>query len=150
MRARYRLARHGAPPPAARLPLSQQTKTARLARLDALSSAAERSASWTSAFVSQAHERYARAELLHQLGRDEEALHGYRTFDQTSPYDLVYLGPASYRQGQILEAHGRPAEAAAQYQRFVSLWHDCDPEFKRLTDDASRRLAALRPDSAHR
>ncbi|MGH7649685.1 MAG: hypothetical protein ACREND_16340, partial [Gemmatimonadaceae bacterium] len=106
--------------------------------------------SWTSAFVSQAHERYARAELLHQLGRDEEALRWYRTFDENSPYDLVYVGPASYRQGQILEAHRRPAEAVVQYQRFVSLWRDCDPELKRFTDDAARRLAALRPDSAHR
>lgn len=105
---------------------------------------------WTSAFVSQAHERYARAELLHQLGRDEEALHWYATFDQNSPYDLVYLGPASYRQGQILEAHGRRAEAAAQYERFVSMWRDCDPELKHYTDDASRRLAALRPDTARR
>lgn len=109
---------------------------------------------WTSAFVSQAHERYARAELLHQLGRDEEALRWYRTFDQNSPYDLVYVGPASYRQGQILEAHGRPSEAAAQYQRFVTLWRDCDPELKRFTDDASHRLAALaaavRTDTAHR
>ena len=106
--------------------------------------------SWTSAFVSQALERYARAELLHQLGRDEEALRWYRTFDQNSPYDLVYLGPAAYRQGQILEALGRPAEAAAQYQRFVSLWRDCDPELKRFTGDAARRLAALQPDSPRR
>ncbi|HKV50314.1 MAG TPA: BTAD domain-containing putative transcriptional regulator [Gemmatimonadaceae bacterium] len=105
---------------------------------------------WTSAFVSQAHERYARAELLHQLGRDEEALGWYRTFDQNSPYDLVYVGPASYRQGQILEAHGRPAEAAVQYRRFVTLWHDCDPELKRFTDDAAHRLAALRFDTVHR
>jgi len=105
---------------------------------------------WTSAFVSQAHERYARAELLHQLGRDEEALRWYRTFDQNSPYDLVYVGPAAYRQGRILEAHGRPAEAAVQYQRFVTLWRDCDPELKRFTDDASHRLAALRTDSVRR
>ncbi|HEY7895179.1 MAG TPA: BTAD domain-containing putative transcriptional regulator [Gemmatimonadaceae bacterium] len=105
---------------------------------------------WTSAFVSQAHERYARAELLHQLGRDEEALRWYRTFDQNSPYDLVYVGPASYRQGQILEAHGRPAEAAAEYRRFVTLWRDCDPELKRFTDDASHHLAALRTDTIHR
>ncbi len=98
---------------------------------------------WTSAFLSQARERFVRAELLRERGRDDEALRWYATFDQNSPYDLVYLGPALYHQGEILERRGRTAEARDRYTRFVDLWRDCDPEFREMRDDASRRLAHL-------
>ena len=63
-------------------------------------------AGWTSGFVSQAYERYVRAELLHELGRDDEALRWYSTFAENSVYDLVYLAPSVYRQGQIYDGRG--------------------------------------------
>lgn len=98
---------------------------------------------WTSGFVSQAYERYVRAELLHQLGRDDEALRWYGTFGENSPYDLVYLAPALYRQAQIYDARGQRPEAARRYTRFLRLWKDADPEFQQITNDARRRLARL-------
>lgn len=99
--------------------------------------------SWTSEFVSQAYERYTRAELLHQLGRDEEALRWYGTFAENSPYDLVYLAPAVYRQGQIYEARGQKTQAARKYAQFLRLWKDADPQLRPATDDARLRLARL-------
>ncbi len=98
---------------------------------------------WTSAFISQAYERYERAELLFALGRDDEALRWYATFNENSPYDLIYLGPALYRQGQIHERHGRARAATEDYARFVALWRDCDEELRPLSEDAARRLRAL-------
>ncbi|MEP6689890.1 MAG: AAA family ATPase [Gemmatimonadaceae bacterium] len=100
-------------------------------------------AAWTSAFISQARERYERAELLNEAGRDDEALRWYATFDQNSPYDLVYLAPALYRQGQIHERRGRARLASDRYQRFIALWRECDPELHPLVADAERRLAGL-------
>ena len=100
--------------------------------------------SWTSGFVSQAYERYVRAELLHHLGRDDEALRWYGTFGENSPYDLVYLAPAAYRAGQIYEARGQKAQAARRYTQFLRLWKNADPELRSVTDDARVRLARLR------
>jgi hypothetical protein len=85
-----------------------------------------------------------RAELLHELGRDDEALRWYSTFGENSVYDLVYLAPSIYRQGQIYDGRGEKALAAERYSRFLELWRNCDTEFRPLTSDASLRLAALR------
>lgn len=100
--------------------------------------------SWSSGLVSQQYERYTRAELLRQLGRDDEALRWYGTFGENSPYDLVYLAPALYRQGQIYEARGQKAQAARRYTRFLRLWKDADAELQPLVTDARTRLARLR------
>lgn len=99
---------------------------------------------WTSAFASQAYERYARAELLHQLGRDDEALRWYATFAENSPYDLVYLAPSLYRQARIHDARGERALAAERYAQFVELWSSCDPQLRPLVTQASERIARLR------
>ncbi|MEP6730291.1 MAG: BTAD domain-containing putative transcriptional regulator [bacterium] len=98
---------------------------------------------WTSGFVSQAYERYVRAELLHDLGRDDEALAWYRTFAENSPYDLVYLAPSIYREAQIYDARGQRAQAVERYKRFIELWKDCDPQLKSWTTDAKTRVARL-------
>ncbi|HYD52261.1 MAG TPA: hypothetical protein VEA99_06530, partial [Gemmatimonadaceae bacterium] len=95
---------------------------------------------WTSAFVSQAYERWRRAELLRELGRRDEALRWYATFAENSPYDLVYLGPALYWQGRLLEERGDRAGARDRYARFVLLWRDADPELQRLVEDARGRM----------
>lgn len=99
---------------------------------------------WTSGIVSQGYERFQRAELLHQLGRDDDALRWYGTFGENSPYDLVYLAPALFRQAQIYEVRGERALAAQRYARFLELWKNCDAELRPMTAIAESRLAALR------
>ena len=101
-------------------------------------------AGWTSGIVSQAYERFTRAELLHALHRDDEALRWYGTFAENSPYDLVYLGPALLRQAQIHESRGERRLAVERYTRFVELWADCDEELRPLTALARARITALR------
>jgi DNA-binding SARP family transcriptional activator/tetratricopeptide (TPR) repeat protein len=98
---------------------------------------------WTSGFVSQAYERYVRAELLHDLGRDDEALRWYGAFGDNSPYDLVYLAPSLYRQAQIYDARGQKAMAVERYKRFVELWKDADPQLQPIVASAKSRIALL-------
>jgi len=62
-----------------------------------------------------ARERWLRAELLHELGRDEEALAWYATFPDPQGYDLAYLVAARIRQAEIHAARG-DAAAAARYR----------------------------------
>jgi hypothetical protein len=101
-------------------------------------------AAWTSPFVSQAYERYVRAELLHELGRDDEALRWYATFGDNSPYDLVYLAPSIYRQASIYDARGDSVRALERYSAFVALWAASDPELQPWVAQARRRIAQLR------
>ncbi len=116
-----------------------------LAELDSSARQTPFVAAWTSGFISQAYERFARAEMLRKLGRETEALRWYQTIGENSPYDLVYLAPATYRQAQIEERLGHRDQAAARYATFLALWKDCDPELRPLTLDAARHLVMVSP-----
>jgi len=94
-------------------------------------------------FGSQAYERFSRAELLRQLGREREALGWYASVAGVSVDQLVYLGPAHLRQAETYESLGQPDEAAEHYRRLVGLWQECDPELRPIVKDAERRLARL-------
>ena len=36
------------------------------------------------------------------------------------------------------------SKAAENYEKFISLWKDCEPRFRPLVEDARKRLAALK------
>jgi serine/threonine-protein kinase len=93
-----------------------------------------------SPFAVHLHERFARAELLHQLGRDDEALAWYRSLS----YDLLYTGPAELRQAQIYQRRGDRAQAIEHYVRFIRLWREHDPAFEPVVEQARQALARLR------
>jgi serine/threonine-protein kinase len=92
-----------------------------------------------SPFYTRMHERFTRAELLHELGRSEEALPWYRAFT----YELLYNAPAHYRLGQIYRARGDKAKAIEHYRRAVELWRDCDPMLQAAREQATAELAGL-------
>ena len=48
-----------------------------------------------------------------------------------------------YLRAELEEAAGRPADALRTYQRFLSLWHDADPDLLEVRN-AKAREAALR------
>ena len=50
-----------------------------------------------SPFYSQAFERFMRAELLRELGREAEAEGWYRSIAERSPYELIYRAPSEAR-----------------------------------------------------
>jgi tetratricopeptide (TPR) repeat protein len=92
--------------------------------------------------VAETSDRFLRAELLHQLGRDEEAAGWYRSIADRSSHELVYLAPAQYRLGQIRDHQRDHLGALAYYRRFLRLWRDGDPDVPFLAD-AKRRVAEL-------
>ena len=99
-----------------------------------------------SPFFARPLDRFTRAELLRDLGRDDEALGWYGSFANYTRYDLIYLAPSHFHRAEILEKLSRPREAADEYQRFLDLWQDCDPGLRPLVDQAKTRLAKLRPE----
>jgi tetratricopeptide (TPR) repeat protein len=102
----------------------------------------ERVARFTAA---EASDRFFRAELLHLLGRDEEAIGWYQSIAERASYELVYQAPAQLRLGRIYAARGDTASAAPHYRRLVELWRDADPELRGPVDEAGRWLAVEQP-----
>jgi tetratricopeptide (TPR) repeat protein len=93
-----------------------------------------------SPFTTHFHERFARPELLYELGREDEALPWYRAL----AYDLLYSGPAELRQAQIYEHKGDRRRAVEHYARFVELWAESDAELQPMVRQAQQALARLR------
>jgi hypothetical protein len=95
-----------------------------------------------SPFYFHEYEQLVRAELLDELGRDDEALQAYRGIA-----DYLFHGgaPAHRRLAELYERRGEPQKAAAHRARFAELWKDCDPEFRPLVEEARRRISSLSP-----
>jgi tetratricopeptide (TPR) repeat protein len=47
-----------------------------------------------------------------------------------------------YNLGKIYEQKGLKSKAAENYEKFISLWKDCEPRFRPLVEDARQRLEA--------
>jgi len=92
---------------------------------------------------SLAFARFLRAELLHRLGRDEEAVNWYRSLTEFFIHDIPYRAPALLRMAEIYESWGRPEEARQNYEHFLLLWRECDPEFRPMAAAAGVRLNEL-------
>ncbi len=93
-----------------------------------------------SPFTSLAAERYRRAILLDEHGRDEDAMVAYRSFEQFNFVDRVFSGPAELRLARLAEREGRSADARRHYQRFLFLWSKADEELQPMLDEARAGL----------
>jgi tetratricopeptide (TPR) repeat protein len=85
------------------------------------------------------HDRFLRAELLHSLGRDREALAWYESL--ATMYDLPYLAPAHFRCAEIYERLGERDAAAFHYSRFARMWAHASPELQPLVQRARQAIA---------
>jgi tetratricopeptide (TPR) repeat protein len=94
-------------------------------------------------FYAEEPARYLRAELLQQLGRDQQALEWLRYGFADTPAELAYLAPAHLRRAEIYERLGERSKAAEEYGRFLHLWEHCEPEMQPLLQDARARVAGL-------
>jgi tetratricopeptide (TPR) repeat protein len=97
----------------------------------------------------EASDRFFRAELLHLLGRDEEAIGWYQSMAERASYELVYQAPAQLRLGRIYAARGDTASAAPHYRRLVESWRDADPELRGPVDEAGRWLGLKKPQAGN-
>ena len=95
-----------------------------------------------SPFDPRVRERFLRARLLEDAGRDEEARAVFASIGSRSLYDLPFLAPAQLRLAMLAQKRGDEAAARYHYQRFASLWREADatlvPE-----ETAAASLAAL-------
>jgi DNA-binding SARP family transcriptional activator/Flp pilus assembly protein TadD/TolB-like protein len=96
-----------------------------------------------SPFFSEDYSRYLRAELLFELGRNEEALAWYGSHVEVYEQGRLFEAHSHYRRGQIYERMGNRAQAARHYRAFVTIWKDCDPELRPMVADAEQRLQVL-------
>lgn len=127
----------------AAIALSRGDTIAALGTLEASPGNVEYLDAFDSIFYSHPHERYLRAQLLETLGRPGDALRWYESFDEMSPFDLVFLGPALVGAGRVLEASGRPEEASDRYREAALLLENAEgpyAEFGREAREALERL----------
>ena len=96
-----------------------------------------------SPFVSEAYERFTRAELLYELGRYQEALGWFDHLVESSVFEFVYLPLSHLWRAEIRSRLGDSKNAAASYKAFIDLWGDCDPELAPMVELARQRLEGL-------
>lgn len=81
--------------------------------------------------------RWTIADLLVDLGRPEEAIPYYRSF-QFDPFAAVELG-------KIYQGLGRVDQAKEQYETALAHWRDADPVLAPRVAEVRQRLAGLGP-----
>ena len=94
-------------------------------------------------YFSQEHARYLRSLLLHQAGRDAEALRLAEVAFTGTPNELQYLAPMHLLRATIHQRLSQRAAAAEQYSRFLKLWGTCDPALRPVVEGAKVELAGL-------
>ncbi len=131
----------------ARLAIAEGRPRVALARLESIQWGEE-----SDTPLAEIADRFLRAELLHMLGREEEALGWYGSIAQRSSDELVFLAPAELRQAEIHEHGGDWVEAEGHYRRFLEVWGTPDPQLMPQVQWARARLAGLsapRADTSH-
>ncbi len=89
-------------------------------------------------------ENHARAELLYQAGRYEQALPLWQNaLDVGYIGSFIYGGIVQLRVGQIYDHMGDAEKAALHYARFLELWRDGDPPLQPLVQEARGRLERM-------
>ena len=88
-------------------------------------------------------QRFRRAELLRAIGRRIEALQWYGSIADISIEESAYIGPSLVSSGEIYEELGDTESALENYNLFLKLWEDADPEFQSLVDDVRARVGRL-------
>ncbi|MEO6056600.1 MAG: hypothetical protein ABIQ49_07165 [Gemmatimonadales bacterium] len=94
-------------------------------------------------YFSEEHARYLRSRLLHQAGREEEALRLVEVGFAGTANEMHYRAPAHLLQAEIQQGLGNRAAAAEHYTRFIGLWRRCDPELRPVLAGAKVQLARM-------
>jgi len=92
----------------------------------------------------EAYDRLLRAQLLEQLGRDDEALEFYAQFSEGSPYDLPFSWQVELGMARIAERRGDRAGAARWYRSVATRLRDADLPLRPQAGRATTLAVALR------
>lgn len=87
--------------------------------------------------------RLARAELLHRIGDNADAVHWYATFPAFGRDDAICRAAAAFGRAESEEALGDRRAAAHFYAEAAWLWRDAEPELLARARRAEARAAAL-------
>jgi hypothetical protein len=93
--------------------------------------------------VSEAYERFSRAELLYELGRYAEARGWLDHLVESSVFEFVHLPLSHLWLGEICDRQGDSKNAAIQYKAFIDLWRDCDRDLSPTVELARHKLEGL-------
>jgi DNA-binding SARP family transcriptional activator/TolB-like protein len=77
-----------------------------------------------------------RAEALHRLGRDAEAVAWLSSIGMNSAGSSAAIALATRRRAELEEAMGSREAATRDRQRFVKMWQSSDPELRPLVEAA--------------
>jgi tetratricopeptide (TPR) repeat protein len=94
-------------------------------------------------YFSEEHARYLQGRLLHEAGRDEEALRLVEAGFAGTANEMAYRAPAHLLRAEIQQRLGNRAAAAEQYSRFIGIWRRCDPALRPVLDGAKAQLARM-------
>ncbi|HEX4386548.1 MAG TPA: protein kinase [Myxococcales bacterium] len=98
-------------------------------------------------FYRRPRDHFFRASLLVALGRPREALPLYEALVVQNLIDPVFYPQQQLYMARVYDSLGEKREAIEHYQRFVAMWHDCDPEERPELERAQARLAELLEES---
>ncbi|HEX4386549.1 MAG TPA: protein kinase [Myxococcales bacterium] len=94
-------------------------------------------------FYRRPRDHFFRASLLIALGRPREALPLYEALASNNLIDPVFYPQQQPYTARVYDSLGEKREAIEHYQRFVAMWHDCDPEERPELERAQARLVQL-------
>ena len=94
-------------------------------------------------YFSEEYARYLRSRLLHEAGREPEALRLASVAFTGTPNELHFRAPTHLLLAEIHQRLGNRAVAAKEYSRFVALWRGCDPALRPVVEGARAELAAM-------
>jgi tetratricopeptide (TPR) repeat protein len=95
------------------------------------------------AFTNRVIQRFRRGELLQVLDRRLEATQWLGSIADITIEESAYIGPSLVNSGEIYEELGDTESAQREYNLFLKLWEDADPEFQSLVNDVRSRVARL-------
>ena len=92
-----------------------------------------------SPFHAGGYERYLRASLLVDLGRDSDALGWLDSLVERSPWELVFKAPAALMMADVYRRTGYREKAGESLKVAAMVWQECDPSLiDRLQSGAAR------------
>jgi serine/threonine protein kinase len=103
-----------------------------------------------SLFFFQSLDRYLRAELLLEMGREDEAMNWFGSFAWILSQEFVYQPHSNLRRAQILDRKGEVSEAIKRYRRFMENWNESDASLRLLHELAQSRVHALESTTVNR
>jgi len=86
------------------------------------------------------------ALAYYKMGDLDRAQQEYEKITSLSSGRIYYgdiYARSFYLLGQIYEEKGWKGKAIENYNKFVELWKNCDPEFRHLVEDARKRVKEL-------